>query len=306
MCEGVSGVSTTHIAAQTLKSLSPEEWSLLSALERALDAYEVVPFEYLSKATRLHLDEVKFRLKKLDQLKLIHLSLRGATLVSAGLDILALRGFVRRNLISGVGPIIGVGKEADVYEATDDAGELYAIKFFRIGRISFRAVRVKRSYVKPLTHHQWLKVNIEAAKKEFEAVSILSRAGVAVPEALARERHALLMKRIYGRLLADCRELEDPSKTLREILRNIRLAYTKAGLVNADLSEFNILCSDSKIWLIDWPQAVDKEHPNAAILLDRDVSNILRFFRRKFKVECALEDASFYVRGWRDRVEIYC
>lgn len=298
-------MSTTHIAAQALKNLEPEEWSVLTALERALDAYEVVPFEYLSKVTRLHLDEVKFRLKTLDQLKLIHLTTKGATLVSAGLDVLALRGFVKRNLISGIGPVIGVGKEADVYEATDDSGQLYAIKFYRIGRISFRAIRVKRSYVEPLTHHRWLKVNINAAKKEFEAVNQLSKIGVSVPETLARERHALLMRRLYGKLLVECIELEDPKKTLLEILWNIRLAYTKAGLINADLSEFNILYGDSKIWLIDWPQAVTKDHPNATILLDRDVSNILRFFKRRFKVECSLEDASFYVRGWRDRVEIY-
>ena len=297
-------MSTTHIAAQTLKTLEPEEWSVLVALERALDAYEVVPFDYLSKTTHLHIDEVKFRAKKLDQLKLIHLSTKGATLISAGLDALALRGFVKRGLISGIGSIIGVGKEADVYEATDDSGNLYAIKFYRIGRISFRAIRVKRSYAENLTHHQWLKVNINAAKKETEAASKLIKVGVSVPEIIARERHALLMKRIYGKLLVDCKELEDPKKTLKEILKNIRKAYTEAGIVNADLSEFNILCGDSKIWIIDWPQAVDKNHPNAEILLDRDVANILRFFRRRFKVECPLEEASFYVRGWRERIEV--
>ncbi|MEM3386155.1 MAG: RIO1 family regulatory kinase/ATPase [Nitrososphaerales archaeon] len=298
-------MSTTHIAAQTLKSLSSEDWSVLSALERALEAYEVVPFEYISKTTNLHLDEVKFRLKRLDQLKLIHLTTNGATLVSAGLDALALRGFVKRNFISGIGPIIGVGKESDVYEAIDDAGRAYAVKFYRIGRISFRAIKIKRSYVEPTAHHHWLKVNISAAKKEFEAIKKLSQVGVSVPEVIARNRHALLMERIRGMLLVDCKELKEPKKVLKEILKNIRLAYTKAGIVNADLSEFNILCSDSKILLIDWPQAVSKEHPNATILLDRDVLNILKFFRRRFKIDCSMEDASFYVRGWRDSVELH-
>jgi RIO kinase 2 len=298
-------MSTTHIAAQTLKILSPEEWSVLSTLERALDAYEVVPFEYISKLTHLHIDEVKFRAKNLDQLKLIHSSTKGATLVLAGLDALALRGFVKRNLVSGVGSIIGVGKEADVYEATDDAGRLYAIKFYRIGRTSFRAIKVKRRYIEPTTHHHWLKVDISAAKKEAETVSKLIGAGVSVPEIIARERHALLMNRIYGRLLAECKDLKEPKKTLKEILKNIREAYTVVGIVNADLSEFNILCADSKIWIIDWPQAVEKGHPNSEILLDRDVSNILKFFRRRFKLDYPLEEASFYVRGWRDKIEIY-
>ncbi len=298
-------MSSASIAGQALKSLTPEEWSVLTALERAIGAYEVVPIEHLAKNTRLHIDEVRFRLKRLDQMRLIHLSTRGATLISAGLDALALRGFVKHNLITKIGPMIGVGKEADIYEATDGEGILYAVKFYRIGRISFRSIRVKRGYVNPLTHHQWLKVNINVAKREFEVVNRLRSVGVAVPETIRCERHAILMKRIYGRLLAECKDLKTPKKTLQDILRNIRIAYTDAGIINADLSEFNILYGDREIWIIDWPQAVDKKHPNAQMLLDRDVLNILKFFRRRFGLECPLEDASFYVRGWRGKIDIY-
>jgi RIO kinase 2 len=75
--------------------------------------------------------------------------------------------------------------------------------------------------------------------------------------------------------------------------------------VNSDLSEYNVLYDEEKAWIIDWPQYIDKNHPNSSILLDRDLFNILRFFKKRFKVECKLESASFYVRGWSDKLEIF-
>jgi RIO kinase 2 len=232
-------------------------------------------------------------------------STRGYSLVSSGLDAIALNAFAKRNLISALGKPIGMGKESDVIEAINDIGEAYAIKFYRIGRISFRAVRKKRKYVTTLSGHRWLIVNIQAAKKEYDALKRLCPIGVSVPEAIARERHAILMRKVEGSMLSDIKVLNSPVKVLHDIIDNIRLAYTLGGIVNSDLSEYNVLYDGNKIWIIDWPQYVDKNHPNSSILLDRDLSNILKFFKKRFKVECKLESASFYVRGWSDKLEIF-
>jgi RIO kinase 1 len=54
-----------------------------------------------------------------------------------------------------------------------------------------------------------------------------------------------------------------------------------AGLVHADLSEFNILAAADGPMIIDLPQAVDAaRNNNAKRLLLRDVANITRFFAR--------------------------
>lgn len=55
----------------------------------------------------------------------------GYRLTYLGYDYLALRTYVARGLISGLGRRIGVGKEADIYECTNEAGEIMVLKIHR-------------------------------------------------------------------------------------------------------------------------------------------------------------------------------
>ncbi|MCS7116993.1 MAG: RIO1 family regulatory kinase/ATPase [Nitrososphaerota archaeon] len=297
-------MSSAEQAARSLKELEPEDLRVLLAIEKVLGAREQVPADYIAHSTNIHIDEVEYRLSRLNAKGFIVKGTRGYILVSSGLDVIALNAFVKRGLISGMGRALGIGKEADVFEAIDDRGELYAIKFFRIGRISFRDIKRKRSYTSPLQSHQWLVVNIKAAKREYNVLKKLYPIGISVPEPIAVERHAILMKKVFGSRLSEWKSLDNPGKVLIDILSNLRRAYLEGGVVSSDLSEYNILYDGEKICIIDWPQAVSKDHPNSSILLDRDVSNIITFFRRKFDVDCPLEAATFYVRGWSDHLPI--
>jgi RIO kinase 2 len=51
------------------------------------------------------------------------------------------------------------------------------------------------------------------------------------------------------------------------------------------------------ILIIDWPQYVTREHPNAQQLLTRDVRNILQYFKRKHMLKVKLKEALDYVTG---------
>jgi RIO kinase 2 len=51
------------------------------------------------------------------------------------------------------------------------------------------------------------------------------------------------------------------------------------------------------ILIIDWPQYVTKDHPNAQELLTRDIKNILQYFKRKQILKVRLEEALSYVTG---------
>jgi RIO-like serine/threonine protein kinase len=103
---------------------------------------------------------------------------------------------------------------------------------------------------------------------------------------------------IEGTELAKWRGLPHPERVLRETLRNIRKSYVKAGVIHADLSEYNILMKrDIHILIIDWPQAVTVEHPNARELLMRDLKNVLGFFSRRLRVRTDAKDAFDYVTG---------
>jgi RIO kinase 2 len=106
------------------------------------------------------------------------------------------------------------------------------------------------------------------------------------------------MGMIEGAELAEWKEIPKPEKILKRILHNVRKAYVKVGVIHADLSEYNIILKpDMHVLIIDWPQYVTKEHPNAQQLLSRDVANVLQFFRRKYKLQIESEDVLAYVSG---------
>jgi RIO kinase 2 len=64
----------------------------------------------------------------------------------------------------------------------------------------------------------------------------------------------------------------------------VRLA--SQGLIHGDYNEFNILVyEDGRPILIDFPQMVSIDHPNAREYFERDVECIKTFFLRKFRFE---------------------
>ncbi|MEM3703268.1 MAG: RIO1 family regulatory kinase/ATPase, partial [Candidatus Bathyarchaeia archaeon] len=54
---------------------------------------------------------------------------------------------------------------------------------------------------------------------------------------------------------------------------------------------------DNHVLIIDWPQYVTNEHPNAQQLLKRDIENVLKFFERKHLLKAKTDEAFAYVTG---------
>ncbi|MGQ9538633.1 MAG: RIO1 family regulatory kinase/ATPase domain-containing protein [Candidatus Bathycorpusculaceae bacterium] len=286
-------------AVQAFKSLESQDLRILQVIEAAMTKHEYVPKEVIAKYSKFNEEEATFRLEKLHKLRLIRQTKQpylGYTLNYAGYDCLAINAFVKAGLLEAFGKPLGVGKEADVYDALTPTGERIAIKFHRLGRISFRQTRKKRSWTTEDVN--WLLRSRKAAEKEFEALKLVYLKGVAVPKPISQNRHAIAMGAIEGAELAEYREIPNPHKVLGEILSNIRKAYLKAGIIHADLSEYNIILKpDMHILIIDWPQYVVKEHPNAQQLLRRDVENILQYFKRKHLLAAKTDRATAYVMG---------
>jgi RIO kinase 2 len=292
-------MASAEVAVGVFRQLEDEDFRVLQVIETAMSRREFVPKEQIAKFSELPVDRVNFILGKLDKLGLIY-GMKGAymggTLNFAGYDCLAINAFFKAGLIGAFGKSLGVGKEADVYEALTPQDVRVAIKFHRLGRISFRQTRRKRGYIDE--HAGWLFQSRLAAEKEFRALKLVYEHGVSVPEPLRQNRHVIVMGIIEGAELANWRKLVNPERVLREILRNVRRAYVKACLVHADLSEYNILLKDDRhVLIIDWPQAVTTEHPNAGELLERDVTNVLSFFSRRFQVGATPEKVLKYVSG---------
>ena len=165
-----------------------------------------------------------------------------------------------------------------------------------LGRTSFTRVRKKR-FVDKSQLKSWITVNYEAAKREYHALTSLEGLSVAFPKAVASNRSTVLLEQVSGVRLSQRPELDDPHTILVSILKAARIAFNEGGLVNGDLSEYNILTDGSRVWLIDWPQAVPASHPNAGELLGHDVRAVVRFFRRAYRVAADEERSLEYVAG---------
>ncbi len=267
--------------------------------------HESVSPKVIEQESNIHHDQVEFRLGRLNYIGFVMRTRFGLVLNTAGLDALALNSLVKRNLISSMGKSIGMGKESDVYEVLDDSGKQLIIKFYRIGRTSFRSTRRARSYTDPQNQHQWLAINIAAAYSEAIGLKKAAQAGIDVPEFIARDRHVVLMSEIQGTMLFKCtaEDIKKPKQLLKKILEDIRKAY-QADMINGDISEFNILFDGEKPWIIDWPQFVSVSHANSSEMLKRDVENAYSFFQRKFGITLALDEALDYIKGNKQRIVI--
>jgi len=282
-------MSSADIAVKTLSQLESEDFRVLAVIEIDMSRHRYVPENDILKLSGLSPKQVKYRLERLSKFGLVYRWVGpyvGYVLSTAGYDCLAMNSLVKADLIEAFGKPLGVGKESDVYDALMPGGRRVAVKFHRLGRISFRQTRRLRGYVADRRHISWLYQSRLAAEKEFEALKIAYPYGVSVPEPIGQNRHVVVMGFIDGVELYRVPEVPNAEEVLDEILENIKCAYQKANVIHADLSEFNVVLKpDGHILIIDWPQFVRTDHPNAEMLLKRDVRNILTFFKRRFNIK---------------------
>lgn len=294
-------MSSADIAVKAYRKLGPEDFMALSAIESAMSRYEYVPEDVLPRLSKLTQRELPYHLARLTKLGLVQQWVgpyTGYALNTAGYDCLSIDSLVKAKVLEAFGKPLGVGKEADVYDALSPEGRRVAVKFHRLGRTSFRQTRRKRGYIAHQRRISWLYQSRLAAEKEFEALKLVYPLDVAVPEPIQKNRHVIVMGMIEGTELYNLLGIPDPQKVFNEILLHVRKAYLEAGVIHADLSEFNIILKpDWHILIIDWPQYVRVDHPNADQLLKRDVGNVVRFFRRKHGVKVKLEEVFTIVKG---------
>lgn len=87
-----------------------------------------------------------------------------------------------------MGSKIGVGKEADIYMAQTPDGDHVVLKFHRLGRTSFRAVKNKRDYLRARTSASWLYMSRLSALKEFAFMKVLFEHGFPTPTPIDNNR----------------------------------------------------------------------------------------------------------------------
>ncbi len=122
---------------------------------------------------------------------------------------------------------------------------------------------------------------------EVDALYRLSAAGVRVPRPHGFYQGVVLMElltdadghaapRLNDLVLTEAQALEYHGMLIAQIVRMLC-----AGVIHADLSEYNVLVDSTGPVIIDLPQAVNAAgNNNAAMMLKRDVNNITHYFSR--------------------------
>jgi RIO kinase 1 len=199
--------------------------------------------------------------------------------------LLRLGKLISDKIINQMDFPLSTGKEANLFRGTTPEHTFVAIKIYRTSTMTFKHIA---SYIEGdprfksgLTNRR--DIIEEWAKKEFKNLDVLQQAHVRAPAPLRRLHNILVMEYIgtthqAAPLLKDT-PLKNPQKVFDEIMTFIVRMY-QAGIVHADLSEYNILMLRQKPYIIDVGQAVLLEHPSASMFLKRDIHNIMHYFKK--------------------------
>lgn len=198
---------------------------------------------------------------------------------------------LNRGVIEQVNGCISTGKEANVYHATAKDGIDKAIKIYKTSILVFKdrdkyvngEFRFRHGYCR----HNPRKMVKTWAEKEMRNLSRIHRCGLPCPEPILLRSHVLIMKFIGkdGWPAPVLKDVEITESKARELYLDcvimMRRLYNDCKLVHADLSEYNLLYHEGKIYFIDVSQSVEHDHPHSLEFLRKDCTNINDYFKRK-------------------------
>lgn len=202
--------------------------------------------------------------------------------------LMVIYDFMNKGVIDEIHGVVNAGKEARIYWGIDQNGIELAIKIYLTSSAEFKKGMIPYIEGDPRFTHvrrDTRSLIYAWAQKEFKNLQRAKDARVNVPEPLAVEKNVLIMKFIgkdgvRAPLMKET-SLEDPEKILELLLTNLTRLYRKAGLVHADLSEYNIMIWKKRPVIFDVAQSVLISHPLAEKFIHRDLENLNRYFKRK-------------------------
>ena len=199
--------------------------------------------------------------------------------------VMLLSRLINNGIISYVNGAVGAGKESQMYWAVDPSGQDIAVKIYLVTTSNF-----KKRYPYLIGDPRFTKIKrgtrslVELwAKKEFRNLSKSFNSGIPCPEPITVIKNILLMKFVGtdGVPSPTLVESEVDYADYEKAIGIISDLYQKAELVHADLSEYNIFKTEDGLVVFDFGSAVDIRHPKTKEFLERDISNITRFFVKR-------------------------
>lgn len=210
-----------------------------------------------------------------------------------------LAKIIRTGVISRINGCISTGKEANVYHGDQEADEgkvsarEYAVKIYKTSILVFkdreRYVDGEFRFRNTKNQSNPRKMVKVWAEKEFRNLKRLYINGIPCPEPVELRSHVLVMEYLTKGEGQPSPKLRDhPFQDVAEIVHYyhqmlfyMRRMYQVCRLVHADLSEYNSIVHNDKLYIIDVSQLVEPEHPMALDFLRMDIKNVNDFFSRK-------------------------
>lgn len=286
------------------QSLDDVDISVLKTIELEEKRIGIAPLEYLEAKRKISHSSLMNSIKKLLDLKLIrseNASFYGYKVTYAGLDMLALDFYFKKNIISDIGDRINTGKESDIYISVLPTGKKSIIKFHREGRISFRAIKRKRNYNMENVR-SWLHLAERIAKREYVILEDIWKGGGLVPTPIAYNRHSIIMSKIDGIELYKLKMIDIRTifNVINDVVKTLAIAYRQAKIIHGDVNQYNVLVSNEQIpkgYIIDWPQYVPVWHRGAECLLRRDIEYLASYLHKKFGLDIDREEVLKKIKG---------
>lgn len=195
--------------------------------------------------------------------------------------------FLSKGILNEVNGVVSAGKEARVYWGKTKEGKELAVKIYLTSSAEFKKgmmMYIEGDYRFKNVKHDTRSLIYTWAQKEYRNLQEAERAKIRVPTPIALESNVLIME-FLGKDGVSAPTLkeqppDDPIKTYKLLLTYMKRLYQKAELVHGDLSEYNLITWKGKLVMFDMSQSVPTSHPLAQFLLNRDITNVNRFFNR--------------------------
>ena len=199
--------------------------------------------------------------------------------------VMELYNLIKSHVISYINGVVKAGKESVVFWGKSENDVDLALKVYLVSTSNFkkrapyligdpRFSRIKKG-TKNLVYI-W-------AQKEFKNLSLCYEKGIPVVKPIHVSKNILVME-FVGKNGIPAKTLLESQVDLHDYesaISLIKMLYKDAKLVHGDFSEYNIFKTEKGLILFDLGSAVDLEHPNSKVFLERDINNITRFFVKR-------------------------
>ncbi|GLD70114.1 serine/threonine-protein kinase RIO3 [Lates japonicus] len=181
---------------------------------------------------------------------------------------------VNSGVLENINGCISTGKESVVFHADGGSLEEQSVPdevVLKVFKTTLNEFKNRDRYIKDdyRFKERFSKLNPRKvirlwAEKEMHNLSRMKKAEIPCPE---------LKDAMLGS--------EDMKNAYYQVLHMMQQLYQECNLVHADLSEYNMLWHEGKVWLIDVSQSVEPTHPHGLEFLFRDCRNVSTFFQKR-------------------------